>query len=511
QSRGYYYPMYDYLIVRDMAYFPYPSYYINTRKELQPVFSGAYLTRLLPGVLPNFSAGVTYQAVFQDDKYYAIPQDIYRSVLGYDFAGTRASPEDLPIVDRYKGNDDIHHIAHMVAFFAAFELSEDIEVGAKLGRTTFQRDGSFGSQNLWDPYYNPNYKSMWGNLESRNQHYNDWDLSAGLRLHFNGHDEFGVVAGRLQGTADQGLIKTDTSFYGTGTLGVEPNWSYYMRSGLTDQTWDHRGQTTYGGIQLLRAISPSTTFNLVYGVNRQNVDIGLASLISDTSFNSYRYRYNDTLLSMSEGFSRLLDTRSGGGKRTGVVHRLFASLRWRPNDGTSVTVGFQYEFQNSETKTDETVFSLRQSQYTSSYWNYAYNWFDRTLEQKRLLWTFTSEVTTVQIPIVFEWRAGERFDAMIGVCRTMSGWDVNDVTLAIIDLRDRQNPNGNEVKQNFGERYTMPRERVSDVRTTGLIGFTARPSNLFNIRLLVTPNIVNDFEGSHVQDWRWWLAFQLTP
>ncbi|MBI4429355.1 MAG: hypothetical protein HY562_09585, partial [Ignavibacteriales bacterium] len=140
-----------------------------------------------------------------------------------------------------------------------------------------------------------------------------------------------------------------------------------------------------------------------------------------------------------------------------------------------------------------------------------YNWFDRTLEQKSLGWTFTTKVTTVQVPVVFTWRAGEWLDALIGVCRTMSSWEVNDVTLAIINLRDRQSSSGNERRENFGERYTMPRERVSDIRTTGLIGLTARPTSLFNVRLLVTPNIVDDFEGSHIQDLRWWVAFQLTP
>src|SRR3989339_301621 len=161
ESNGTYYPMHDHLMTREMAYMPYPRYYLDTRKELQPVFSGAYLTRLLPSLLPRFYAGATYQAVFQDDKYYAIPQDIYRSVAGYDYAGAKTSTEALPIIDRYKGSDDIHHLAHMLAFFGAYEVSPKLEVGVKLGRTSFNRDGSFGSQNLWDSYYNPSYKSIW--------------------------------------------------------------------------------------------------------------------------------------------------------------------------------------------------------------------------------------------------------------------------------------------------------------------------------------------------------------
>jgi hypothetical protein len=505
------YPMYDYRMAVDLAILPYPRYYLNTRKELQPVFSGAYLTRPFPSLLPHFYAGVTYQAVFQDDKYYPIPQDIYRSVLGYDYAGTRATAEDLPIVDRYKGSDDIHHLAHMISLFSAYDIMENLRLGVKLGRTSFNRDGSFGSQNLWDGYYNPTYKSIWGNLESREQQYRDWDLAAGLRYSFGERDELGLLFGRLWGNADQGLVRTDTSFYGSGTPGVGTNWSYYMRSGFTEQSWDHNGGATYGGIQLDRTLSPSVTLNLLYGFNKQNVDIGLASSISDTSFNSYRYKYNDTLVSRSEGYYRLIDARTGGGTKSSSTHRFFASLHWRPHDRTNVTVGLQLEFQSSETRTDEGVFSRRQSQYTGSYGRYNYAWFDRTLEQKHLLWTFRTDVTTLSIPVVFQWHAMDWLDALVGVSRAMSSWEIDDVTLAIISVRDRQTSSGDEHRENFGERYTMPRERVSDVRTSALLGLTARPSSLFNIRLLVTPNIVDDYEGSHIQDLRWWLAFQLTP
>ncbi|MDP2885378.1 MAG: hypothetical protein Q8P51_10205 [Ignavibacteria bacterium] len=509
---SYAYPMNDYRIATDYIAMPYPRFYLDTRKDLQPVIAAAYLTRPLSSILPHLLAGATYQAVFQDDKYYPIPQDIYRSVIGYDYAGTKVSAENLPVVDLYKGSDDIHHLAHMISFYAAYEVSKNLHFGLKLGRTLFNRDGSNGSQNLWDGYYNPTYQSMWGNSESREQQYRDWDLSAGLRYRLAERDELGLTLGRLWGTADQGLMRTDTSLYGSGTVGAGTNWSYYMRSGATNQSWDHSGRTTYGSIQLNRSLSPSLRLDLLYGFTAQKVDIGLASSISDTSFSSYRYQYNDTLVSRSDGYYRLLDTRSGVGNKASNSHRFFASLLWRASDRASVSVGLQLEFQSSETNTDEGVVARRQSQYSSSYGtSYNYSSFDKTTENKHLLWTFTTDVTTVQVPVVLHWQATDWIEALVGISRIMSSWEVNDVTLAVIQLRDRQGTWGGERKENFGERYTMPKERVSDIRTSGLFGLTARPSGLFAIRLLVTPNVVNEYDGTHVQDWRWWLSFQLTP
>ncbi len=505
-----YYPMYDYRVAAEIAWMPYPRYFYNERKELRPVFSGAYLTRPLPSALPDLFAGITYQMIFQDDKYYPIPHDIYRSVLGYDYSGARTAAENFPIVDRYKGSDDIHHLAHLVSFFSAYNLTEDLQIGLKLGRTSFTRDGSFGSQNLWDGYYNPNYRSLWGNMESRSQEYSHWDLTAGVRFRFSESNVLGATLGYLTGNAKQNLGRTDTSFYGTGTPGVGPNWSYYMRSGLTEQDWEHNGRTMYGGLQLNRQLSPTVSFNLLYGFSGQNIDIDLASSISDTSYNSYRYRYQDTLVSRSEGYYRLIDARTGGGTKTSSAHRFLASVHWKPQKSTSVSIGLQLEFQRSETRTDERVLARRGSHYSYSSDRYGSSWFDKTVEDKDLRWTFNTNVTTLQIPIVFQWQMSDWFHAMVGVSRTMASWEIEDVTLALFRLRDRKSSGGNEKKENFGERYTMPKERVSDVRTTAILGLTAIPSRLFNIRLLMTPNIVDDFEGLHIQDLRSWLSFQLT-
>ncbi len=505
------YPMYDYRVAAEIAWMPNPRYFYNERKELRPVFSGAYLTRPLPLALPNLFAGITYQTIFQDDKYYPIPHDIYRSVLGYDYSGARTSAENFPIVDRYKGSDDIHHLAHLVSFFSAYNVTKDLQIGLKLGRTTFTRDGSFGSQNLWDGYYNSNYRSLWGNMESRSQEYGHWDLAAGVRFRFSENDVVGATLGYLTGNADQNLGRTDTSFYGNGTVGVGPNWSYYMRSGLTEQDWGHDGRTTYGGLQVNRQLSESVSFNFLYGFSRQEIDIALASSISDTSYNSYRYQYQDTLVSRSEGYYRLIDARTGSGTKTSNAHRFLASVHWKPQKSTSVSVGLQLEVQRSETRTDERVLARRGSHYSYSYDRYGGSWFDETVEDKDLRWTFNTDVTTLQIPIVFQWQMSDWFHVMVGVSRTMARWEIDDVTLALFRLRDRKSSVGNEWKENFGERYTMPKERVSDVRTTAILGLTATPTRLFSVRLLVTPNIVDDFEGAHIQDLRWWLSFQLTP
>lgn|GEM_PF-4824072 len=70
---------------------------------------------------------------------------------------------------------------------------------------------------------------------------------------------------------------------------------------------------------------------------------------------------------------------------------------------------------------------------------------------------------------------------------------------------------GTSPAQCFGERYTMPRERGQRRPHLPSRWTDGASFSLLNIRLLATPNVVEDFEGSHLQDIRWWLSFQLTP
>ncbi|MCK5572561.1 MAG: hypothetical protein KAJ12_07360, partial [Bacteroidetes bacterium] len=113
EQPSWYHPPYLYggQVAMDAMY--YPQVYMNTRRELEPVFSGAVMGRPAQEIVPELIVGLTYQLVLQDDKYYSIPQDIYKTTAGYDYSGARAAAaESLPIVDKYSGKDNISQTGH---------------------------------------------------------------------------------------------------------------------------------------------------------------------------------------------------------------------------------------------------------------------------------------------------------------------------------------------------------------------------------------------------------------
>ena len=93
----------------------------------------------------------------------------------------------------------------------------------------------------------------------------------------------------------------------------------------------------------------------------------------------------------------------------------------------------------------------------------------------------------------------------------MRRWNISDVTLAVFDYRTTVQDGQTTTKENFGERYTQPEEKRSDVSTTALAGLRVMLSEKFNIRLLVVPNFVKTWDDTELRDLQWWIDFQLCP
>lgn len=193
------------------------------------------------------------------------------------------------------------------------------------------------------------------------------------------------------------------------------------------------------------------------------------------------------------------------------IHRLVGSLQWEITPTVKLSIGGQYESRTVETSTTEAILAHRHYRYTST-GRYPYTYFDSTAESKTLDWNFTSALSRFTIPIFISVRASDVTELLFGLNRSMATWEVDDVTLALIKYRIQATPHGTTRRENFGERYTLPKERVSDIRTTFLAGLTVSPSHVFSIRLLVVPNFVDRmYEGSELSELQWWIGVSLMP
>lgn len=495
---------YDVRYASSLYSMPYPRVYLDTRRELEPVFSGAIIFRPLPEMIPGFHVGGTYQYLLQDAKYYDVPQDIYRTAAGYDFNGrTVAASSSMPILDVSSGKDDMHQTGHFGSVFLRYAIDRVWDVGFKASRALFQRNGSLGSSTYWD--YSSNSPSLWGNMEKRTQSHATWDLGGGITCHISDRVSLGISAGNLWGDAVQARSSTDTSY----TDNNSGTWtSYYNRSSNALSQWNHRGATSYYGGDILARTSPTATLNFFYRHQRSTIDIGLGSGILDTSYSTYTNTYNgQSYNSMSQSF--LSDNRSGGGAQNITTDRLAGSVRWQIDDRVSLSVGAQLEWYRMEIKTSESVLLANRYGYFSSPGGYQGR--SAQDESKDLLWTFTSKRTSLQIPVFLTIQASRSVQLIFGLNRDMASWNIDEVTLALFRYRITEQNGVVTQKTNFGERYTVPNENESDIRTTFLAGLAVSPSEKLNLRLLMVPNFREGIDGQELDQLQLWLGVTLTP
>jgi hypothetical protein len=491
-------------------WYPFPRYYVQTRRELEPAVSLGYLFRPMPESWSTLSLGATYQLVTQDEDYYAIPQDVYKSVIGADYNGMRsAGTENIPIVDRYRGANEMHQEGHFLSAFFGLELTDRLQVGAKFGRVSFDRSGAYGSNNLWDNG-SMTSSSYWRNWESREQSYGHWEGSVGLRYALRDGVSLGVTALRLEGTADQTLPRNDSSFYSYGTVDdPAENWGIYHSSGVQDLQWNHEGGTTVLGADLISQNSPTRKFQMHYRYARQDVDIALRGNIRDASSGRSRWSWDTTEYRYQSAYG-LSDVRSGSGTISATSHRLAASYEWKLGGSVTLSLGGHIEVVDRETTTSERVTARRYSRYQST-GTYPYARFDSTAEVKDLRWRFTTGMRQLTIPILLTYRASDAVELHVGLNRTASSWEAEEVTLAVFEQRVTADATGTTVRTMFGERYTQPRERSSEVRTALMAGLIVTPTPSLSIRFIGVPNYVDTYHGSELSDIQLWLSLIVRP
>lgn len=490
--------------------YPYGYVYGNTRQAAEPLIAAAYVGRPLQSIAPELFLGATYQLIYVNEQYYSIPQNIYKPVLGADYRGIPVAAEaSFPVTEDEKGDDNMHETGHFVSLLGGYDITENLEVGFSIARAIFDRSGTLGSDYSSLMPYAPSSSSTSADFESRDQTYRHWDLSAGVNLKGEKESRVGLMAGYLTGRGVQDLAHQNSIYYASTPLWVG-NWNYYSRYAPTTQHWKDDGKTYYGGVNLRLPVAPFQFLNFYYRYSHESVDLRSSSTILDTSYSSYRSQV-DTTVSTNEGHSYLSDLRTGTGTRTGSSHRIVASYQWIPKRDLSVNIGFSYESQSGETRTSEPVTSFRSSSSVSGHNATTSTYSSSTAESKTLDWTFTTSVTTIQVPIFVNVKTSEMTSLILGVNRKATDWEIHDGTLAIINFRNELNNGAVNNKSNFIESSAMPVEKMSDVQTSLVLGLVVTPADFFSLRVLATPTVREESHSENSTFLHWWVGLQLQP
>ncbi len=493
------------------AFVPYPSYdprlLSTARTEPEPVVSFGILGNPLKNFLPGFNAGLTYQMIHKETKYYTMPFSIYNPNIYYDaFGKTVALDSNIPVIDRQSGKDEMTNDAHQITLFAGSEITDRLAIGLSFSCVFQNRDGGYINDNNNNNYsgYNSGGSSS-GDENARNQKYHHTDISLGLQYRTCPQFIVGAVAGILQGKSEQSHTKYDYYNYNYNHPNVDPTWSLNDSKNSTAQNWVHDGTTSYLGFNFSNRQNDDREITGYYRFQSGEEDISNNTTIFDTSYYTYKYNtsYNNGWYHYN-GASLTSDKRNENGDKKVIDHKFLINVRLKITPLTHVAIGFSYDYTKTTIESQGPVNSLlvSTSQYLSDNTSNNYSYFYSQTENKTMLWNYSSSIWSFQIPVILTHKFNDHFGCIIGLNRIITSTKINEQTLAIYSLRKTINGSNINQETNFAERYTEPDQKFSENTTDMIVGFTLDITSQFGAKLLINPESEPNLRVA-----QWWLGF----
>lgn len=484
-----------------------PRWYNITRSEPEPLFSLGLLTFPLNQKNRNLFLGGTYQIIHKKELFYTVPAWIYQARFGYDPLGNLVvGDQTIPVIDRYSGGDEMVTTGHLFSGFLGYRLSPKLSAGVSLNGVLHSREGNY--LNAYREEYGQinDWISRYLNFRERQQDYDHLDAAGGLQFDVSANASLGIKAGYLQGNADQSYTVVDSSKYDYLPSGNPNRWSYNGNRSVTEQSWNQDGKNWYGRIHFRGKINPEARARGYYQYSKTEIDLANASAISDTGYYDGRWVWNDTVVSRYYSRYSLRDHRSGQGTREKSLHQAMLNLEWRLTPKNTLLAGVYYSRENSTVSTREPVLASRFSEYF--HYNNVYDpdtsyYLSRLVEDKALEWSYRSRYWTVQVPILARFQFNEHWSLMLGINRILKSWNIEEQTIAYFNRREKLEDGQTRVETNFAERYTQPRQRITEDTTDFIASFEAAISPKFRINLLVDPSFDEIFRIA-----QWWLSFR---
>ncbi len=481
-----------------------------TRSEPEPIVSLGALTRPFSNFIEDLFFGVTYQLINRQENFYSVPYNIYYPQYYYDNFGIRLQGlTEIPRIDRYYGKDDLSTVGHLFSTYSCYKLNDQWNIGLSFGGVIHSRDGGYAHSYQNGSIIQNDFDQSSFNSQNRNQEYNHFDFSAGTLFKPSEKLTLGLKIGYLKGNAEQSYTSTNNYLYKYKQPNITNEWNYSFNDYNNNQQWDKSGSSKYISLNFARFVDDEKEFSGYYRYTQTNVSLNNSSSILDTSFYTSRYYSSfDTTYNSYIGFNSTSDSRTATGSKDSYIHEVLLNFLWKLSDKINVRTGIYYNSTYSKTNISEPVAALRKSQYNYAYKNNSQSSYFELYEDKVLSWQYDAQNWSLQIPIVFNFVLNEKIEMLLGLNRILEGWEIEDVTNAYFSKRQKNENGVITTENNFIERYTQPKQTITDDFTKIIAGVNVILSKSFSIRMLVDPEFDNP--GTIFRLAQWWLSFKAT-
>jgi hypothetical protein len=452
---------------------PYPYYFNQTQKlSVEPAFSSAVIGSPLPETMPGLTLGMSYELISQSEGYYPIATA--SSDVVYRTGALNSSSSS-------QGVDYVRNKGHFISLFSSYQLSEQLSVGARIGRSLFQRDGDYGPlTNSSSVNYNASSNSS-NNM--RGQNYNLWDISVGTQYSLTERFLVGATAGYSTGDITQTeQYQYSSSYSNSGST----SYSSTSESATNnDRHWKHAGNGYMLGVNSKIILKPSVTFTAVYTYTNRQQDLTLSA--NDFNSGSSQYETNGGVNANGNSGSA---TSRGTGKNSFWQHRFATAISFRSPKNFTVSFGIVYSDQSSGLNTQEYLETEAENHNTypldpaSS---------SQTIEHKNLVWNSTGAQSSVQLPFIVSLPMKDFMSLDFGFNYKFLTTEEREHTL-VHYLLQQQYLNG-VLQSNVSDAYqesNVPQSTQMTNTMSVLVGLRFRPLDEVDVHMTAIPYTVNN-------------------
>ena len=449
--------------------------------EKEPLFSIAFFINPLKRN-PRFKSGITYQYLQVDDRYdsknfssYSIYQVLAESGR-FDLDWWRNDLLNDIDFSKYRG--------HFISFFNSYELSKSINLGIKVGVTSFINLGNNMPANAGYVSFDPFSEFFSNRVASKKLEYKDWDISTGITIKNSENSIAGISIGFLNGNFNndesQNVFSRNQTF-----LENDQSSLGHSNSEFRD-IFERTGSTLYTNLDYLLEATSVSRVEFAYRTARTAQDINYGNQrLESSGYNNALY-FDESINGYVNVDSDYDSKRQATGIGNNIIWNHAVSLKYdydiskRVNLVTGIQLSLKKENENS-TRIYQRVFNSKEITSNEENGILILGEANSGLTSNKILNDYYSRSLNTYIPIILSTKLLKTLSIQVGFIHSKANLKagneqvyriyqedvntVNGVTTSIESNEDFESSNSVENKfsnwNSFGSITFSPNERMS--------------------------------------------------
>lgn len=423
-------------IYHDLAYSS--PYYWSPYREQAPAEVQEPLGRLVylgrPMKLFPLRLGLTAEYFFARQEFY----QPYWYSWGWREYDANGAAYDQELVDPYEdyrlvesGENNQDEQGFRISSFIAMPLFSFLSTGMRLTIDRREIDGDYRDFNNYDDSpWRDEYLRYNSVVKTRDQVFEQYDLSVGVMINSGGNSRLGATVGRITGNIDRRLAESDSSYYYSRYFhhpDTNRSNTYRSSSGYSsNKDWIYDGHGNYGMIHGDWQVTEAAQIRWGLHFEDRQADLNESESMWRRSRHHSIYWYNDISdYRENDSHSRMQIERTGSGIYRAKNYRINLGVDWWLSPKVRFVGGLALMTDTDKRRAEEPFLGEKYTFYRREWNNNSEVEYLQT-DDKSFSWRRDKRVNQASLPTGVIVKAGESVELTLGLTKIIRTVDIEE-------------------------------------------------------------------------------------